>query len=462
MISKKITLVLVISLLSFYISTFMPKSASASVCCSLGKENPSRSGTVHIGNNVLNVSIQDSLDSSGVGTFTIRTDAGHPNPGQDVFYGGANENPWSTFTTIRVEDTYKEYVTSIEEKTASPGYTVEYLDNFSPLVTKISDTRATVSWTTSEHLLITLLIDIRGTTVADTIIEVTVTIKNQDTIAHSVAVRYEWDLMIEVADNSWIRVWTNPSTPQSWTNNETDWVSPNFQFWETVNNPDTPAFSIYGSTVLPNVNPPPTLPDRLVYASWASSYGTAYDYTPVNESGMDSAVLYYWNPVSISPSAQISRTAYVTTVVQAQLMAFAWATDATGNSKSIFQLSDNVYVRGQNFPMSTPVAIYLIPDGKQALPSNAVANASATTDSSKNLPNTLVWHPPLYIGQFDIWVDVNKNGVFDAGDVWNNQAVGIYQFSVIPEYWIGIIPSLLACSTAAVFASRRVSRRKFR
>ncbi|NVM57532.1 MAG: hypothetical protein HWN51_05375, partial [Desulfobacterales bacterium] len=278
----------------------------------------------------------------------------------------------------------------------------------------------------------TLLIDIRGTTVADTIVEVTVTIQNDDTDAHSVAVRHEWDLMIDDEDDSWIRVWTDPSTPGTWTETETDWVSPAFQFWETTNNPAAPVFSIYGSTVLPLVSPLPTVPDRLVYAAWSGAYNTAYDFATSGRSGMDSAVLYYWNAEEISPGASISRTAYVTTVVGVELVALAWSTDSAGNPKSTFLPSNDVYVRGQDFPAETDVTIYLIPDGEDALPANTVASAAATTDATGDLPNTLVWTSPLTGGEYDIWVDVNRNEVFDAGDAWNNQAVGIYAFTVIP------------------------------
>ncbi len=422
------------------------------------KKDHKGSGSISISNNILKVIIEDGASYSGIGTFTIRTDAGHTNPGENVFYDGASEAPWSTFTTIRVEDTLKEYVTSTDIKTPSSGYTVEDLDSYVNTVTRVSDTRATVSWTTPENLLVTLLIDIRGTTLADTMVETTVTIQNDDTTAHSVAVRHEWDLMIDGEDDSWIRVWMDPGSPQSWTETETDWVSPTFQFWETTNNPATPVFSVYGSAVLPIVDPPPTVPDRLVYAAWSDAYDTAYDFTPSGRSGMDSAVLYYWNAMEISPASQISRTAYVTTVVQAELEALAWSTDSAGNSESTFPLSDNVYVRGQDFPAETDVTIYLIPDGEDALPVNAIASASAATDTAGDVPVTLVWSQPLTTGEYDIWVDSNQNEVFDAGDVWNNQVGGIYAFSVIVEVgWIeGTVTdadTLLPIGGAAVSAN---------
>ena len=402
-----------------------------------------------ITNGILGVVLRDVRYTDGIGVFTIKTDTGHPNPKQNVLFGGASENPWSSFTTIRVEDTLKEYVTSTHYKTASSGYTVEHLDAYSPIVTKVSDTTATISWTTAENLRVTLLIEIQGTALADTMVQVTVTIQNDDTIAHSVAVRHEWDLMIDGQDDSWIRVWMDPSNPQSWARNETDWTTPSFQFWETTNNPNNSMFSIYGSTFLPSVNPPPTVPDRIVYASFWDCTGTAYDYTPANRSEMDSAVLYYWNAKPINPGAQLSRTAYLTTVVEEELVAFARSTDSAGNIKSTFSTSDNIYVEGKDFPSNTNVTIYLIPDGENALPANAVATVSATTNSAGDLPVTLVKSPPFTPGDYDIWIDTNQNQMFDSGDVWSNQAGGISAFSVFqpansPPYQpqLSITPSL--------------------
>jgi len=111
-----------------------------------------------------------------------------------------------------------------------------------------------------------------------------------------------------------------------------------------------------------------------------------------------------------------------------KIYAFAtliWSTDSAGNSKATFNLTDNIYVRGQSFTADTNVTIYLIPDGADASPSNAVANALTTTNSTGYLPVTLVWSQPLTLGEYDIWVDVNQNGVFDGGDVWNSQSIGI-------------------------------------
>ncbi len=445
---QKITTLLGILVLSVVFCTGMLDSACA-------KESPSGSGTMVIFNDMLKVAIEDTFGTDGIGTFTIATNGSHPYPMADVFYDGASEDPWTSFTTIRVEDTYREYVTSVDYKEPSQGYTVHNLDDYDPVVVRESENTATISWVTLENLNVTLLIRVRGRTLADTMVQVTVTIRNDDTTPHSVAVRHEWDIMIELADDSWIRVWTNPTSPQAWTENETDWIFPDFQFWETTNDPYSPAFSIYGSTTLPYVNPQPTPPDRLVYAYWGSAYGTAYNFTTSGDWGMDSAVLYYWDAVPVPSGGQISRTAYVTTV-QLEPTAFAWSIDAVGNSKSVFNMTDDVYVTGHGFPEDTNVAIYMIPDGEEALPANSAADANAITNSTGGLPVTLVWSQPSLLGQYDIWIDVNQNGVFDSGDSWNSQSLGIFATEIIPEFpSIALLSLLMTMTLLVAMAYRR-------
>jgi hypothetical protein len=140
------------------------------------------------------------------------------------------------------------------------------------------------------------------------------------------------------------------------------------------------------------------------------------------------------------------------------LLTFVWPSDSAGNSKFAFNMSDDVYVKGQELPTDTDITIYLIPDGLDALPTNAVANASSTTNSTGGFPVTLVWPQPLTLGEYDIWVDVNKNGVFDEGDVWNNQSIGIHSLNVIPEFptWTSIILISIMLVVAVAIYKRRI------
>jgi len=138
-----------------------------------------------------------------------------------------------------------------------------------------------------------------------------------------------------------------------------------------------------------------------------------------------------------------------------------WSTDSSGNSKFTFDLMESVYVRGQGFPADTNVTIYIIPEEAETLQSNAVTNAFAITSSTGALPATLVWSPPLTLGEYDIWVDVNQNGAFDAGDIGNNQAIGIYGFNVIPELstWSSTLLILIISTVALATYKRKLLKK---
>jgi len=136
------------------------------------------------------------------------------------------------------------------------------------------------------------------------------------------------------------------------------------------------------------------------------------------------------------------------------------STDSAGNSKATFDLTDNVCVRGQGFTADTNVTIYLIPDGSDALPANAVATASTTTDTTGDLPVTLVWSQPLTIGEYDVWVDENQNGVLDGADVWNSQSIDVYPLYVIPEFFT--LTSMLVISIIITTAVNIHKRRQLK
>jgi hypothetical protein len=184
--------------------------------------------------------------------------------------------------------------------------------------------------------------------------------------------------------------------------------------------------------------------DHNVYCLDASTGTQIWNYTTGND--VDSSAAVAGGKVYIG-SGDYKVYAFAT---------YVWSTDSGGNLKSTFGLTDYVYIRGQSFPADTSVTIYLIPDGADTLPANAIANAPATTNSTGGLPVTLIWSPSLTLGEYDIWVDVNKNGVFDDADVWNSQAIGIYAFNVIPEFptWISTL-LILIIPTAVIATYKR-------
>ena len=286
---------------------------------------------VTISNGILEVAVRNS---SGIGTFTIGTGPNHPKPGLNVLYGHPSSE--TTYTTIKVVDNHTEYVTTTSTPTASSGYTLKHLDE-KKLSVVPGGTEVSVSWVTSEHLAITQVIEISGTDMSNTLVRISLHVTNGDNVMHTVGIRYEWDIMIDGRDGSYLRPWTDPYTSQTWLDAENTWATPNFQFWEATNNATDPLFSIYGSITSPRGATPPTKPDKLMLASWGSSHAVAYDYNTTGQQvagqGRDSAVLYYWNPVDLSPGASREATAYITTfkeAIETGGSSVVWAPPAEG------------------------------------------------------------------------------------------------------------------------------------
>lgn len=283
-------------------------------------------GTLTVGNNILNIHVENNLGSSGIGTYTITTGSVHPYPNRNVFYTypEGSANPWSSYNTIHVVDTMRDYVTTTRWLDPDPGFTLVHLDNLSPIVTTPDPNTVMITWTTLENLQIIQVNEVLGTTLSDTRVRTTIRITNNDFVAHQVGVRFLWDLMIDGWDGAWIRPWIDATTPGTWLDTENEWISPTFQFWETSNMPVS-LFSVYGSVSQPVGA---TFPDRIVFAHWGSAYTKAYSYTPAGivvggteptiGGQYDSCMLYYWNPTTINPGATKVVTAFITTFLRAE------------------------------------------------------------------------------------------------------------------------------------------------
>jgi Zn-dependent protease len=298
-----------------FIVILLSIQASCSVPVGTQFQPKQAAGTVTISNGILEVAVRNS---SGIGAFTIGTGQNHPKPGERVLFGHPDSQ--TTYTTVKVVDNHTEYVTTSSAPTASSGYTLKHLDQYKLSVLP-KGTEVTVSWITPEHLAISEVIEISGTDVTNTLVRVSFHVTNGDNITHTVGIRYEWDIMIDGRDGSYLRPWTDPYTPQAWLGNETTWASPSFQFWEATNDLADPVFSIYGSVISPIGATPPTKPDRLDLANWRTVNSVAYDYNTTSQQvagqGRDSAVLYYWDPFNLSPEAGREVTAYITTFKEA-------------------------------------------------------------------------------------------------------------------------------------------------
>ncbi len=112
-------------------------------------------------------------------------------------------------------------------------------------------------------------------------------------------------------------------------------------------------------------------------------------------------------------------------------------------------------MRGEGFPPCTEVMIYVIPDGEAPQPDNAVASSLGVTDEKGKLPVTLVWEAPLNFGNYDVWVDVNRNGAYDSCDAYVVKCLGIYLFMAIPEIPGSIAAALAMIASCAVYGVKK-------
>ena len=270
-----------------------------------------------IDNGIYCVSVQDVTGHYGEGTYTIATSAGHPVPDKNVFYGGVDQDPGSTYMTVKVYDTGKEYVSTTTGPTPSSGCAVVPLDTCSPATTKNSNSVYT-TWTTPENLLINQTIAAEGSTPDDSMVRVTTHITNNNARTQKIGVRYVWDTMIDTEDGSWFM---ERFPDANWIDTECEWDSPTFWRYNTTNDPNSSIFTIVGTLKPPSIlSPRPTTPDTLQFAAWDGVFDCAFDYTnnqtTIAGPGTDSAIVYYWgndeaNAMTLNQGESVSVTQYL-------------------------------------------------------------------------------------------------------------------------------------------------------
>ena len=279
--------------------------------------------TVTEGNAFYNVHVEDS--GSVLGRYTATTGPSHPaGSGLNVLFG--NGSPGTTFNTIRSYTTNTDYVQGTGPTSSNP------IVNLSPFgsTAAIGTTGVRTTYvlpggaTTPDALTIVQDVNVNGTTLANSTVEVTTSVTNNSTAGPvQIGVRYEWDFEIANDDGPTFQA-INPNGAVL--TNETQFLPPTFESYrmEDNNPPNAPTFDVFGTVTGPvSVTPTPTAPDLLQYVSWPGAVGTAFDYTVTptldiaSPGGVDdSAVLYFFGHNS---SAAISVPAGETRTVSASL-----------------------------------------------------------------------------------------------------------------------------------------------
>ncbi len=331
---------IILTMLTLFIAVILASSASA---------------VMNATNGIYTVSVQDNLTDEDVGTWTACTGPEHPYPDEDVLYNGVDQEPWSTYLTVRDVNGQTDYTSQEGIGESTPGYTQANLDDYAVSVTQVSPTQIDTFWSVGDETpLFGVLqsIKILGTTYEDSRIQVTTYITNYGQEVRTFAIRYFWDLAVAGNDGSQIRP-RDPDGP--WQTTEEGWIDPAFKEWEATDDSTSPTFSVYGSVTYPTGSTPPEL---LIAANYDASYDEAYDYTPTGLSlTEDSAMLYYWDPITIQPRGSSSVTAYLFTAP------FNAPINSTGNATTTVGAASTTTSTGKTIPMQTtgaPIGLLIV------------------------------------------------------------------------------------------------------
>ena len=156
-----------------------------------------------------------------------------------------------------------------------------------------------------------------------------------------------------------------------------------------------------------------------------------------------------------SPDSATS-TGTVYKIVPSYPLQMIESSDASGSVRNTFDISESVYVLGSGFPASSTFDIYIVEDvvswtamNGMPIPASASTDVpSITSNSSGQINVALLWsHPTL--GNYDIIVDVNRNGLYDAGiDPIDSDDVVTAGVIIVPE----LSPVLAFCLFGTVTA----------
>ena len=122
----------------------------------------------------------------------------------------------------------------------------------------------------------------------------------------------------------------------------------------------------------------------------------------------------------------------------------AASTSATGAPREIYRVDEDVYAAGSGFASGTEVEIYVVHDRDwndgDPIPGDVTGSVETVSVNNSDVGPVLVWHAPLTTGRYDIVIDANRNGVYDAAtDGLDGGSPG---FVVVPETPPAPVPAL--------------------
>jgi len=164
-------------------------------------------------------------------------------------------------------------------------------------------------------------------------------------------------------------------------------------------------------------------------------------------------------------AAQIVPVFAEDSTISAWMLPTVESCDYAGMAEDSFSLGEPVCVRGSRYMPSGTYDLYVVnatvwSDG-MLIPQRVAGTATEITlDVSGNIATMLIWSP-LTLGNYDIVVDVNKDGCYNSSiDALDKSYVQISAgFEVIPEFPSFLVASLLIMATLTVTFTKLEEKR---
>jgi len=250
------------------------------------------SGVGSVENIYLKLTVNDENNVDHASRFSLRTTGGAPdNPNDDnqlLLYG--YDDPWSSFTTVRIEGVDSTYGVDgcvySEIPTTGPDYI-----------------RSTCLYDTVQVIQKLTFVQ-NPQTGRDDILEIRYIIKNTGQTSKSVGLREELDTMLGANDGAPFQV---PGTGAVTTETEFSGASVP-DYWIAFDSLSDPTVLSQGTLRGGDATPP----DRIVFADWEGIRSATWDYTidPLRAVTGDSAVGLYWYPETLDPDDEVEYVTY--------------------------------------------------------------------------------------------------------------------------------------------------------
>ena len=138
-----------------------------------------------------------------------------------------------------------------------------------------------------------------------------------------------------------------------------------------------------------------------------------------------------------------------------------------GHRKDAFEIGETIFAYGSNYSPSTTYNIYILEDiaswnNGTTIPTRIPGTATTITSNTEGaIPPTPIWTNPQTTGKYDIIIDVNGNGIYDAGtDAIDNDDIEVTAGLTIPEISPQFMMAILILVTSIAFLSSKYKPKK--